>query len=356
MISSTTQLSHPAAKAMNTTMQAVVFQSKDQPLAIKEVAKPTPGNGELLIRLEYAALNHLDLWIWKEETLEKPVIPGSDGSGIVVGVGEGVPLEWLGKEVVINPSLHWGNDETVFSDRYEILGNPTNGTFAEYITIPETYVHEKPLHLHLKQAAALPLAGLTAYRALFTKARLKCSDKVLVTGIGGGAALFLLQMAVATGASVYVTSSSERKIEQAKLLGAKGGFNYTDANWVAKAKAEAGGFDVIVDSAGGNGFAQLTEVANAGARMVLFGRTAGNINNLRPGVIYNKQLQIMGTVMGTSSEFRAMLAFYSQHRLQPVLDKEFCLEEIQQAANFMEQGKHFGKIILKIKGEHLDTQ
>lgn len=348
MTSSTTLLSHPSAKAVNTTMKAAVFQSKEQPLAIKDVAKPTPGKGELLIRLAYAALNHLDLWIWKEETLEKPVIPGSDGSGFVVGVGEGVTTEWLGREVVINPSLHWGNDETVFSDRYEILGNPTNGTFAEYITIPETYVHEKPPHLTLKQAAALPLAGLTAYRALFTKARLKSSDKVLVTGIGGGAALYLLQMAVATGASVYVTSSSEQKIEKAKLLGAKGGFNYKDPNWVAKAKAEAGGFDVIVDSAGGDGFAQLTEVANAGARLVLFGRTAGNMNNLRPGLIYNKQLQLMGTVMGTPSEFRALLAFYSQHGLEPVLDPEFRLDDIQKAAHRMEEGKQFGKIVLKI--------
>lgn len=329
-------------------MKAVVFRSKEQPLTIKEVPKPTPGKGELLIRLEYAALNHLDLWRWKEDTLEQPVIPGSDGSGTVVGTGEGVRPEWLGKEVVINPSLHWGNDEAIFGDRYEILGNPTNGTFAEYITMPVSYVYEKPLHLTLKQAAALPLAGLTAYRALFTKAKLKSSDNVLVTGIGGGAALYLLQMAVAAGTAVYVTSSSELKIKKAKELGAKGGFNYKDENWVAKAKAEAGGFDVIVDSAGGDGFAQLTEVANAGARLVLFGRTAGNMNNLRPGVIYNKQLQIMGTVMGSSSEFRAMLAFYSQHRLQPALDQEFDLNGIQKAAGFMEEGKQFGKIILKI--------
>jgi NADPH:quinone reductase-like Zn-dependent oxidoreductase len=334
-----------------TTMKAIVFQSKDQPLQIKEMQKPVPGKGELLIRLHYAALNHLDLWIWKEEILEKPVIPGSDGSGVVVDGGEGVDRGWVGKEVIINPSLYWGDNENVYSDKYEILGNPANGTFAEYITISLDCVHEKPSHLSLKQAAAVPLAALTAYRALFTKAQLKSSDTVLVTGIGGGAALYLLQMAAAAGASVYVTSSSEEKMEKAMQLGAKGAYNYKDENWVMEAKAEQGGFDVIVDSAGGNGFAQLTEAANAGARMVLFGRTAGNINNLRPGLIYNKQLQIMGTVMGTPAEFKAMLEFYSRHKLYPVLDKEFSLENIQEAADYMKTGHHFGKIILKINDQ-----
>jgi D-arabinose 1-dehydrogenase-like Zn-dependent alcohol dehydrogenase len=137
-------------------------------------------------------------------------------------------------------------------------------------------------------------------------------------------------------------------MQKAIQLGAKGAYNYKDENWVTKAKAEVGGFDVIVDSAGGNGFAQLTEAANAGARMVLFGRTAGNINNLRPGLIYNKQLQIMGTVMGTPTEFKDMLEFYSQHRLYPVLGEEFSLENIREAAAYMKTGRHFGKIILKI--------
>jgi zinc-binding alcohol dehydrogenase/oxidoreductase len=330
-------------------MKAVIFQSKDQPLEISDISIPVPAKGELLIRLHYAALNHLDLWIWKEEMLNQPVVPGSDGSGIVEEAGEGVDKSWIGKEVIINPSLHWGDNENYFSDNYEILGNPTNGTFATCITIPLNYVFEKPSHLSLKEAAALPLAGLTAYRALFTKAKLRSGESILITGIGGGAALYLLQMAVAAGATVYVTSSSAWKLERAIQLGAKGGFNYKEEDWVEKARKEAGGFDVIVDSAGGNGFAQLTEVANAGARIILFGRTAGNINNLRPGVVYNKQLQMIGTVMGTPREFKAMLDFYSAHKLQPVIDKEFSLENIEEAAGYMESGRHFGKIVLEIK-------
>lgn len=330
-------------------MKAVQFLSYEQPLEVKNIPVPTPAKGEVVVSLQYAALNHLDLWIWKEDKLEKPVIPGSDGSGIVSKLAEGVQGDWLGKEVIINPSLFWGDNENVFSDDYQILGNPTNGTFAEYITIPFEYISEKPSHLSMKEAAALPLAALTAYRILFTKAKLKSTDKVLVTGIGGGAALYLLQMAVAAGATIYVTSSSDDKIDKAVKLGAKGGFNYKNPGWVQEAKTKAGGFDVIVDSAAGNGFAQLAEVANNGARIVIFGRTAGNINNLRPGLIYNKQLQIMGSVMGTPSEFSAMLKFYSDNQLKPVLDKEFLLPQIQQAAEYMAKGKHFGKIILKIE-------
>jgi zinc-binding alcohol dehydrogenase/oxidoreductase len=330
-------------------MKAVVFQSKDKPLEIKVVETPSPLEGEVLIRLSYASLNHLDLWIWKEQSLQKPVMSGSDGSGIVSAVGRGVDSSLIGKEVIINPSLYWGADENMYGEQYQILGNPTNGTFAEFIVIPKEYVYEKPAHLSLKEAAAIPMAALTAYRALFTKAQVKQTDTVLITGIGGGAALNLMQMAVAIGASVYVTSSSFENIKKAIELGAKGGFNYKDHNWIEKAKQQAGGFDVIIDSAGGNGFATLTEAANAAAKIVIFGRTAGNINNLRPGIIYNKQLQIMGTVMGTPKEFAGMVGLYQKYKLRPVIDKEFSLDEINEAFKYLDEGRHFGKVIFKIK-------
>jgi NADPH:quinone reductase-like Zn-dependent oxidoreductase len=329
-------------------MKAIQFLSKHDPLQYAEIPTPAPGRGQALIKLHYAALNHLDIWIWKEQELDKPVILGSDGSGVVVSVGPGVNPKLVGQQVIINPSLNWGDDERLFSEHYEILGNPTNGTFAEYIVIPAEYVFSKPAHLSLREAAALPLAALTAYRALFTKAKLTKDDKVLITGIGGGAALFLLQMAVATGASVYVTSSSREKIRQAVVLGAKGGFNYRDEGWIKLAKETAGGFNVIIDSAGGDGFEALTIVAYPGARIVIFGRTAGNINHLRPGVIYNKQLTIMGTVMGTSKEFASMIKFYEKYKLKPVIDREFPLCDAEKAFHYMEDGRSFGKILLSI--------
>lgn len=330
-------------------MKAVIFQSNVQPLQIKEVDIPSPKQGEVLIQLYYASLNHLDLWILKEQSLPDPVILGSDGSGIVMAVGNNVRNDLVGKKVMINPSLYWGTNENMYGKNYQILGNPTNGTFAEYIVISQDYVYEIPNHLSLKEAAALPMAALTAYRALFSKAQATHTDKVLITGIGGGAALYLLQMTLAIGASVYITSSSDEKIKKAIELGAKGGINYKEQDWKEKLLQLAGGFDIIIDSAGGNNFAGLTEVANDAAKIILFGRTAGNINNLNPGIIYNKQLQIMGTVMGNSKEFGEMIAFYERHQLHPIVDKEFSLDEVMSALNYIDQAKHFGKVILKIK-------
>lgn len=161
--------------------------------------------------------------------------------------------------MIINPSLYWGENEAVQSDHFEILGEPTNGTFAEFVVIDKAYVYERPAHLSLKQAAALPLAALTAYRALFTKAKVTSKDKILITGIGGGVALFLLQMVTAIGAGVYVTSSANEKLRGAVSLGAKGGYNYKEPSWQQKTREETKGFDVIIDSAGGEGFADLLD-------------------------------------------------------------------------------------------------
>lgn len=329
-------------------MKAVVFKTKEEGPVIKDLPVPEPARGQVLVKISYAALNHLDLWIWKEQTLDKEVVSGSDGSGFVYAVGGDVDVSLIGKEVIINPSLNWGENEAIQSDEFEILGEPTNGTFAEFVVIDKAHVYEKPAHLSLKQAAALPLAALTAYRALFTKAKITSKDKVLITGIGGGVALFLLQMATAIGADVYVTSSSNEKLTSAVSLGAKGGYNYKEPSWQKKAKEETKGFDVIIDSAGGDGFADLLELASPAARIVSFGRTAGNIKELKPSLLFNKQLQILGTLMGTATEFASMIRFYEEHQLTPIIETEFHLHDIQQAKERLASGQHFGKIVLKI--------
>ncbi|ULQ57006.1 zinc-binding dehydrogenase [Flavihumibacter rivuli] len=329
-------------------MKALLFRSKDEPLRIAVIETPQPAAGEVLIRLHYAAINHRDLFLWKEKILEKDIIPGSDGSGVVAGVGAGVDAGWIGKEVLVNPSLYWGGNAAIPSEKYEILGVPTNGTFAEYMVIPQNYVYPIPQHLELKEAAAIPLASLTAYRALFTKARLAKGEKVLVTGIGGGVAIFLLQMAVASGAEVYVSSSSDDKLSRAVSMGARAGFNYRDPDWVDKARAVVTGFDVIIDSAGGSGFEALTELANPGARIVNFGRTAGNEVRIKPSVLFNKQLTIMGTLMGNDQEFADMLAFYERHQLQPAIEAEYRLEEYEAAIALLEEGRHFGKLVFNL--------
>src|SRR5687767_1616748 len=234
----------------------------------------------------------------------------------------------VGMEVVINPSLDWGSNPIVQGDKFRILGFPDNGTFGDYIAISKKYIFEKPEHLSSAESAAAPLSGLTAYRALFSKARLRAKEKVLVTGVGGGAALWALQFAAAYQGRVFVTSGSDEKINRAKQLGALGGFNYKDPEWATKAQKETGGFDIIIDSAGGDQFSKLIELAMPGARIVNFGRTAGNITEIATRQLYWKQLSIHGTTMGTRDEFLSMIDFLESRKLKPVIDKVFPLNEI----------------------------
>jgi NADPH:quinone reductase-like Zn-dependent oxidoreductase len=255
----------------------------------------------------------------------------------------------IGLEVIINPSLDWGINPIVQGNSFKILGFPDNGTFSDYMVISKKYVFEKPEHLSFVESASVPLSGLTAYRALFSKARLRSKEKVLITGVGGGAALWALQFAVAYQGRVYVTSGSDEKLAKAKELGALGGFNYKDTEWTQKAADESGGgFDIIIDSAGGAGFTNLIELALPGCRIVNFGRTSGNITDISTRLLYWKQISIHGTTMGTRDEFLSMLDFIEGRKLRPVIDKVFPLEQTEEAMNRMNKGEQFGKIILQI--------
>ncbi|RYF78517.1 MAG: alcohol dehydrogenase, partial [Cytophagaceae bacterium] len=216
-------------------MKAIQLTALHQPLAVVDVPDPTPAHGEVVVDLKAAGLNHRDVFVQQGlyPGIVLPVLPGSDGAGIVSAVGEGVDRSWLNCEVVINPGLNWGPNHVVNSPAFTILGMPTAGTFAEKIVIAQTNVYHKPTHLSFEEAAALPLAGLTAWRALMSRAGLSRQhpERVLVTGAGGGAALFALQFAVAAGAEVWVTSGSEAKLAKVKELGAKGGVSYKEADW-----------------------------------------------------------------------------------------------------------------------------
>jgi len=332
-------------------MRAVFFKGKDHPLVVQQIKKFKPVKDQVLIRLHNAALNHRDLWTWREQNLPASdgIILGSDGSGVIEDVGEDADTLLIGSEVIINPSLDWGTNPIVQGNAFRILGFPDHGTFSDYIVISKKYVVDKPEHLSFAESAAVPLSGLTAYRALFSKARLRAKEKVLITGVGGGAALWVLQFAVAYQARVYVTSGSEEKINKAKALGAIEGFNYKDADWQQKAlKESGGGFDIIIDSAGGDQFSKLIELALPGGRIVNFGRTAGNISNISTRLLYWKQLSIHGSTMGTRDEFLSMLDFLESRNIKPVIDKTFPLEQIDEAIKRMEQGDQFGKIVLQI--------
>jgi NADPH:quinone reductase-like Zn-dependent oxidoreductase len=200
----------------------------------------------------------------------------------------------------------------------------------------------------MDEAAAVPLAGLTAYRALFTRGGFVSDSKILITGIGGGAALFALNFAVASGADTYVTSSSHEKIKKAIGLGAKGGVNYGNADWGQEMKSLCDGFDLIVDSAAGKGFSTLLDLAQPGACIAMFGRTAGNMDDLLPSSIFWKQLSIHGTTMGTVEEFEAMLKLLSSKKIHPVIDSVYPARDINLAFEKMEKAEQFGKIVISM--------
>lgn len=326
-----------------------------QPISISQIPKPVAAAGQVVVGLKAAALNHRDVFVQegKYPGINLPVVLGSDGAGVVVAVGEGVSDGLLGREVVINPALNWGANPAFYGKDFKILGMPDNGTFAEFIAINAKNCYAKPSHLSFEAAAALPLAALTGWRALMGRAGLKAGERVLVTGIGGGVALFVLQFAVATGAEVWVTSGSDYKIERAVALGAKGGVNYRQADWLKKLMEVTGGgragyFDVIIDSAGGPSFAKLTDAAALGARICFFGGTNGNITDIVPSKVFFKQLNILGSTMGSDAEFADMLTFVEKHQIQPVIDSILPLEQAQTALTRMNEGLQFGKIVLKI--------
>ncbi|WP_221029125.1 quinone oxidoreductase family protein [Actomonas aquatica] len=327
-------------------MRAALFPSVNE-LQVGEVADPAPKAGEVVVELKAAALNHRDLWIklGKYAGLKWPIIPGSDGAGVVVSGGEEVGFR-PGDEVILCPSLNWGDSPAAQAKSFEILGLPRDGTLAQQIAIPAAQLAAKPAHLSFEEAAALPLAGLTAYRALFSRAHLQAGERVLINGIGGGVALFALQFAVADGAEVWVTSSSNDKIAQAKALGAKGGFNYNDETWPKAAELEAGAFDVIVDSAGGAGFGNLVDAAAPGGRIVFFGATCGDPDTLPMRKVFWKQLSLLGTTMGSPDDWQAMLAFVTEHQIKPQVSATFPLGDAAAAFDLMEKGGQFGKIVV----------
>ena len=237
-----------------------------------------------------ASLNHRDYWIQqgKYAGLKFPIILGSDLCGV-----------YNGKRVIVNPSQNWGSNEHFQSSQFRILGLPDSGSLAEYVSVPKNTIHETPAHLNDEECAALPLASLTAFRALFTKAKLEKTDSVLITGIGGGVSLAALQLALPLDCNIFVSSSSNYKIDQAIILGSKGGVNYNEENWDKQLiEMSNGGVDVIIDGAAGNNITKLLKIAKPGARLVIYGGTAGVLNDISPQIIFWKQIQILGTTMG----------------------------------------------------------
>lgn len=333
-------------------MRAIVLRSLGSPdvLQIEPVADPTPGPGEAVVRLRAAALNHRDVWIRKGQYagIVTPLILGSDGAGEVVDIGAGVDPQWRSRPVLINPSFNFGPNERAQGPEFQILGLPRDGTYAELVAVPATALHDKPAHLSFEEAAAIPLASLTAYRALVPRAQLQADETVVVTGIGGGVATCALLIAVRLGARVFVTSGSDAKLESARAHGASGGVNHHDADWPKALQALIGGRpDIVIDGAGGDTFNKALDLAKPGGRVVSYGATLGAVPNLEVRRIFWKQLNVLGSTMGSPRDFDGMLQLYADG-VRPIVDRVLPLEQAAEAHRRMEQGDQFGKIVLRI--------
>jgi NADPH:quinone reductase-like Zn-dependent oxidoreductase len=316
-------------------------------VTVSKVAEPKPGPGEALVRLRAAALNRRDLWLF-DQPWSGPFIMGSDGAGLIGALGPEASRLQLGQEVVINPTQDWGSREDAYSAEFTILGQPRDGTLAEAIVMPVEYLYPKPAHLTWAEAAALPLAGVTAYRAVAVRAQVQPGDHVLVHGIGGGVALFAMQFAKLLDAHVMVTSTSDRKLERARALGADLTVNSRSQDWERAAREWTGGrgADVVVDSMGGELFARSLYALRLGGRIVTYGTTADSFSKVDVETVYWNQLTILGSTMGSPSDFAAMLNLVETRSLKPVVDSVWPLEQAREALQHMAQGKQMGKIVL----------
>lgn len=302
----------------------------------ESVPEPVPTSGEVVVELRAAALNRRDLLVCEGTyPFPLPLVPGSDGAGVRRDTGE---------EVVIYPALDWGDREEAFGPDFQILGGPRDGTFAELVVVPEANVFPKPSRLSWEEAAALPLAGLTAQRALFSRGRLRAGETVLVLGAGSGVSTFAVQLAVQAGVRVLVTSSSDERIERARSLGAEAGANYASEDWVAWVQ-ERGGADLVVDSVGST-WPQSLDCLRPGGRVVVFGATGGTEATLAVRPFYFGQWSLLGTMMGSPEDFAGLLRSLHTGTWLPQVDSVRPLAEAASALETLRAGSHFGKMVL----------
>jgi zinc-binding alcohol dehydrogenase/oxidoreductase len=307
-------------------------------LSYGDYPDPVAGPGEVVVELRSAAINRRDLLLRNPPgpayRFDLPVIPGSDGAGIRRDTGE---------EVVIYPGLHWGRRQDAAGPDWRILGGPDDGTYAELVKVPEENVFPKPARLSWEEAAAFPLAALTAYRGLFEVGGLVGGQSVLILGAGSGVSTIAVQLCAQAGVRVLVTSSSQEKIDRAKELGAEGGVLYTEEGW-----AEAvGPVDVVFDSVGTT-WRDSLKALRRGGRLVAFGGTGGPEVALDVRALYLNWLSIHGTTMGSHQDFAALMRMVEAGTWQPVIDSVRPLAEAEAAHDRMMAGDHFGKLVLSI--------
>lgn len=317
-------------------MQAVRVHEGGE-LVHETVPDPEPGPGEVLVELRCAGLNRRDVLVAKGTyPFPLPLVPGSDGAGVRRDTGE---------EVVVYPGFGWLRGEAFPSAPLQILGGPRDGTYADLVALPAANLFPKPARLSWEEAAAFPLAAVTAYRALFSRGRLQPGETVLVLGAGSGVSTFAVQLAVQAGARVLVTSSSDERIARSKELGAEAGVNYaTTPDWPAAVR-ELGGAHLVLDAVGAT-WQRSLDCVHLGGRVVVFGATAGTDVSLQVRPFYFGQHSLIGTMLGGPDELEAVLRLIGSGSWRPVIDSVDPLAAAPQALERLEAGSHFGKIVL----------
>ncbi len=315
-----------------------------------EREKPTAGPGQVVVAIKAASLNYRDLLTIEGKGGAKlPLIPFSDGAGDIVQVGEGVTRVKKGDRVCPIFFPGWIDGGPSAYGRMKALGGSAPGTLQEFMLLDAEAVTPFPAHLSYLEAAALPCAAVTAWRALVDEGRLKAGDWVLVQGTGG-VSIFALQFAKMLGAKVVVTSSSDEKLQRAKALGADALINYKENPDWAKAALEATGgqgIDIVVEVGGAGTLNQSLTCAKVGGAVVVIGLLTGVKQEILVPVIFGKNLRIIGISVGSRAQFEAMNKAIAQHKMKPVIDKVLPVSQVRDALKTMQAAGHFGKICVE---------
>ncbi len=329
-------------------------------VTVGERPRPVRRAGEVLVRLRAATVNRVDLYMRDSGagiTHTLPMIMGLDGAGVVEELDAGERTLQLGQRVVVHPGIACGRCEfclrgdDVLCTSMSLLGEHRDGTFAELISLPARNVFALPQGYDDMQAAALGVNHLTAWRMLFTQARVQAHETVLVFGIGGGVSLAALQLAKAAGARVIVTSRDAAKLERAVQMGADGAVHSASQD-IARTVLEltgGRGVDVVIENVGAAVWSAALKSLVRGGRLVTCGATTGD----QPGAdlrrMFIRQLKVFGSTLGTFSEFGDLLMFCKRSPMRPVIDSRYPLDAVPQAFDRLESGQQFGKIAIAIE-------
>ena len=341
-------------------MKAVRFHQHGGPevLRYEDAPDPSPGAADqALVRVKACSVNHLDVWgrigpPYSDPPL--PHIPGCDIAGVIEEVSPGERDIQRGMEVIVSPGFGCGRCEKCLSGtdnqcrRYGIIGNQSDGGYAELAVVPTRNVIPKPERLDFVQAASVPLVFLTAYHMLVTKAKVQPGETVLVLGAGSGVGVAAIQVAKAYGANVVATAGTDSKLKKAVELGADYTVNHRTGKVADEARryTDGRGVDVVVEHPGKATWDESLRAAAKGGKIVTCGATTGYdaVTDIR--YVFAKEITIYGSYMGGSGELLRVLELFKQRRLRPVVDIAMPLERAAEAQARMEKSEHFGKIVL----------